>query len=279
MRVAAIQMRSTSDVATNVGDMTSLVREAAATGARYVQTPEMTGLIQRDRNALVAAVKRQDEDPILAAASSLAGEHAVWLHIGSTPIARDDGAVANRAAVFAPDGQLVATYDKIHMFDVDLEGGESWRESAVYAAGNQATVVRVDDTVFGLAICYDLRFPSLFADLARAGATVLTGPAAFTRQTGQAHWHILLRARAIENGAFMIAAAQGGTHEDGRQTYGHSMIVDPWGAILAEKEDDAPGIITADIDPAQSARARARIPNLKHFRSYQLKTEQQEPAQ
>lgn len=279
MRVAAIQMRSGTDPTANVVSFTELVTEAADAGARYVQTPEMTGLVQKDRKALTGTVGAQEDDPLLAAAGDLARTHRIWLHVGSTPILRGDGKVANRAALFAPDGTLAATYDKIHMFDVDLPNGESWRESAIYAAGDRFVVADVEGIGLGLAICYDLRFPALFADQARAGASVLTVPAAFTRQTGEAHWHVLLRARAIENGAFVIAAAQGGTHEDGRETYGHSLIVDPWGAIIAEKADDAPGVIVADIDPSASAAARGRIPNLANVRPYEQDKRQQDAAQ
>ncbi|WP_306119511.1 MULTISPECIES: carbon-nitrogen hydrolase family protein [unclassified Roseitalea] len=276
MRVAAIQMRSGTDVARNVADFTELVAEAAAGGADYVQTPEMTGLVQKDRAALMAAIADQAGDPLFARASQLAADHRLWLHVGSTPVARDGGRVANRAALFAPDGGLAATYDKIHMFDVDLDHGESWRESAIYAPGDRMVICGIDGTTVGLAICYDLRFAHLFRDLAMAGATVLTAPAAFTRQTGQAHWHVLLRARAIENGAFMIAAAQGGDHEDGRQTYGHSMIVDPWGRIVAEKADDEPGVIAATIDLSEVGAARARIPSLRNARGYGGQPEQED---
>ena len=277
MRVAGVQMRSGTDVAGNVAECRMLVAEAANAGARYVQTPEMTGLVQKDRSALMASISPQESDPVFAAAAEQAGQLGIWVHVGSTPILRDDGRVANRAAIFAPDGGLAATYDKIHMFDVDLAGGESWRESAIYAPGDTMVIVRIDDVPVGLAICYDLRFAHLFGDQARAGAQVLTAPAAFTRQTGQAHWHALLRARAIENGAFVIAAAQGGQHADGRQTYGHSLIINPWGEIIAEKDDDSPGIVIADIDPTESAAARAKIPNLQNARAY--RTQQHEPAQ
>jgi len=269
MRVAALQMRSGTDVARNVVDFRALVREAANAGARYVQSPEMTGMLQRDCSALTNAVTAQDDDPLFAAAADLAGTHRIWLHVGSTPIQRTDGRIANRAALFAPDGALVATYDKIHMFDVDLPGAESWRESAVYAAGDRLVTIDLGPFRIGLAICYDLRFAHMFADQARAGATVLTAPSAFTQQTGAAHWHVIVQARAIENGAFLIAAAQGGNHDDGRQTYGHSLIVGPWGDTLAEKTDDDPGMIIAQIDPADAIAARERIPNLQHKRPYQ----------
>lgn len=270
MRVAVIQMRSGTDPAQNVTDFRALVVEAAKAGATYIQTPEMTGLVQKTRAALIEAIHTQDNDPIFTAAAALSADQKIWLHVGSTPISRPDGKVANRAGLFAPDGALVTTYDKIHMFDVDLDGGESWRESAIYAPGDRLVLADLDKARLGLSICYDIRFPHLYRDQAQAGAHILTVPAAFTRQTGQAHWHTLLRARAIENGAFVVAAAQGGDHQDGRQTFGHSMIVDPWGTIIAEKADDTPGVVVADIDIDAVAEARARIPNLRNGGDYRL---------
>ena len=269
---AAVQMRSTTDIAANRDDFERLVREAAGRGATYVQTPEMTGLIQKNRKALLEEISPEADDPIAATASSLSKELGIWLHVGSTPIALGDGKVANRAFLFAPDGGKRVSYDKIHMFDVDLDNGESWRESATYRPGERAVTVDVADARFGLGICYDIRFPQLFQSQALAGAQVLTAPAAFTRQTGEAHWHVLQRARAIENGAFVISAAQGGKHEDGRETYGHSLVVDPWGAVLAEADGDEPGIVLAEIDPAESANARAKIPNLKNAQDFRAET-------
>lgn len=269
-RAAAIQMRSGVSVERNARAMEELVREAAAAGARYVQTPEMTGALMRDKEALRASLKAEDQDLIVAAARRLAGELGIHLHIGSTAIARPDGKVANRAFLFGPSGTLIARYDKVHMFDVDLDKGESWRESATYEPGRSACVADLPFGRIGFAICYDLRFPHLFRSEALSGAQLLTVPAAFTRQTGEAHWHVLLRARAIENGAWVIAAAQGGRHEDGRETYGHSLIVDPWGAIVAEADGDAPGVVIADIDLAASSAARAKIPNLKNARDFDL---------
>jgi len=267
---AAVQMRSKTDIAANRDDFERLVREAAGRGATYVQTPEMTGLIQKNRKALLEEISAEESDPIAATAASLAKELGIWVHVGSTPIALGDGKVANRAFLFPPDGGKRVSYDKIHMFDVDLDNGESWRESAVYQPGDSAVTVQMDDALLGLAICYDVRFPDIFRKQALAGAEILTSPAAFTRQTGEAHWHVLLRARAIENGAFMIAAAQGGTHEDGRETYGHSLIIDPWGRILAEKDDDEPGVITAEINLDAVLEARQKIPNLKNIRQFNL---------
>jgi predicted amidohydrolase len=265
---AAIQMRSGVDPVANVAALKDAVAEAAGRGATLVQTPEMTGALQRDRKALLAVLKSEQEDPVVRAASELAAKHGIHLHIGSTPIALDDGKIANRAFLFGPDGARVARYDKIHMFDVDLENGESWRESAVYRPGDCTVIADLPFARMGLGICYDIRFPQIFRSQALAGAQVLTAPAAFTRQTGEAHWHVLQRARAIENGAFVISAAQGGRHEDGRETYGHSMIVDPWGRILAEADHDEPAVITAAIDVGASASARAQVPNLKNARDF-----------
>lgn len=267
-KAAAIQMRSGTEPGANIETLRRLVEEAADAGATYVQTPEMTGMIQKDRARLFEQLKPEAEDDVVAAAADLAKRHGVHLHIGSTAIALGDGKVANRAFVFAPDGSITARYDKIHMFDVDLDNGESWRESAVYRPGEASCLVDLPFARIGLAVCYDVRFPHLFRDLALAGADMLTAPAAFTRQTGEAHWHVLQRARAIENGAYVISAAQGGLHEDGRETYGHSLIIDPWGRVIAEADHAEPGVIVAEIDTADVAAARAKIPNLKNARGY-----------
>ena len=268
-RVALIQMRSTTDPEENVETFSDLVAKAAGEGAMYVQSPEMTGLLAQDRKQLFDLVKPADEDMLVKQAKELSSAHKIWLHVGSTAILRSDGKVANRAFVLSPDGKIHATYDKIHMFDVDLDNGESWRESAVYEPGTSAVLAEIDGVKTGLAICYDMRFAGLFGDYARAGAEILTSPAAFTRQTGKAHWHILLRSRAIENGAFMMAAAQGGDHADGRETFGHSLIVNPWGAIIAEIDNDDPGVLVADIDLDEVRAARRKIPNLVNGRDYQ----------
>ncbi|HVW56383.1 MAG TPA: carbon-nitrogen hydrolase family protein [Rhizobiaceae bacterium] len=270
-KAAAVQMRSGTSVERNAVDFEKLVRQAAAHGANYVQSPEVTGAVQRDRETFHANLKSGESDLIAQTARRLAVELGIYVHVGSTAIARSDGKVANRAFLFGPDGGLITTYDKIHMFDVDLDNGESWRESATYEPGREAIVADLPIGRLGLAVCYDLRFPQLFQAEALAGADVLTVPAAFTRQTGEAHWHALLRARAIENGAFVIAAAQGGRHEDGRETYGHSLIVDPWGRILAEAANDEPGVVIAEIDTAQSAAARAKIPNLRNAREFTVR--------
>jgi predicted amidohydrolase len=269
-KAAVVQMRSGKSPQANARDMADLVREAAGRGASYIQTPEMTGALLRDAEARASAFGPEEGDAIVATAAELSRDLGVYLHIGSTAILRPDGKLANRAFLFSPKGEIVARYDKIHMFDVDLDNGESWRESSAYEPGRAATVVDTAFGTLGFAVCYDLRFPHLFRTEALAGAQVLTVPAAFTRQTGEAHWHVLLRARAIENGAFVVAAAQGGRHEDGRETYGHSLIVDPWGRILAEADHDEPGVAVAEIDTSLSDQARRKVPNLKNARDFSL---------
>ncbi|APG92254.1 carbon-nitrogen hydrolase family protein [Sinorhizobium americanum] len=269
-KTAAVQMCSGVDPARNVETMVSLVREAASEGAVYIQTPEMTGAIQRDRTGLRSVLKEEAGDLVVREAARLAGELGVYLHVGSTPIALPDGKVANRGFLFGPDGKKICDYDKIHMFDVDLDNGESWRESAVYRPGATARMVDLPFGKLGFAICYDVRFPELFRQQAVAGAEIMSVPAAFTRQTGEAHWEILLRARAIENGLFVIAAAQAGQHEDGRETFGHSMIVDPWGKVLAKAGPAGEAVLIAEIDVAAVSGARARIPNLKNARDFVL---------
>lgn len=268
---AVIQMRSTTQMAQNIETMRLMVGEAARAGATYVQTPEMTGLVQASRKPFFASIHRQQDDPLVAAASGLAKELNIHLHIGSTPILLDEGRAANRAFFFAPDGSLLTTYDKIHMFDVDLDSGEKWRESAVYRPGDEAITLDVLDARFGLTICYDVRFPQLHTTYGRSGVEILTGPSCFTRQTGEAHWHILLRSRAIENGAYMIAAAQGGEHEDGRTTYGHSLIIDPWGKVIAEVDGEEPGFAIAEIDTKNVSAARGKVPNLQNGRDFSLR--------
>jgi len=270
--VAVLQMRSGMDPERNADDFEALVREAASKGAVYVQSPEMTGALVRDRAALKAMLKPQEEDIIARRASALAAELGIFVHVGSTAIGRPDGKVANRAFLFGTDGALIATYDKIHMFDVDLDNGESWRESSTYEPGTTATVVDLPFARLGMAVCYDVRFPQLFRAQALAGAQVLTMPAAFTRQTGEAHWHVLQRARAIENGAWVVTAAQGGKHEDGRETYGHSLIIDPWGVVVAEADHADPCAVVAEINTDASAQARQKVPNLKNARAFEVGT-------
>jgi predicted amidohydrolase len=270
LRVACIQMRSGTDVAANIRAIDSAVEDAAGQGARYIQTPEMSGLVQRHRPGLFETAKAEESDLLVARAAELARRFGVYLHIGSTAIVVGEQKLANRAFVFAPDGACMARYDKIHMFDVDLDNGERWRESAVYQPGAEGRLINIEGAGLGVSICYDLRFPALAQAYAQAGASILTYPSCFTRQTGEAHWHVLLRARAIENGCFVIAAAQGGLHEDGRESFGRSLIVNPWGEIMAEQPSNEPGVIVADLDLNAVSKARSKVPNLANQRSFTI---------
>ncbi len=256
-------------MARNVAEAAALIREAAAQGADFITTPEMTNILEPDRPRLRSLARPEAEDASVAAFSALARELGLWLNIGSLALRGDAEKLVNRSLLFAPDGSIAARYDKIHLFDVDLPTGESLRESHAYAGGAEAVLVETPKGPIGLTICYDMRFAHLYRMLAQAGAKLFTVPSAFTVPTGQAHWHVLLRARAIETGSFVLAAAQGGTHESGRQTYGHSLIVSPWGEVLAEAGIE-PGIVIADIDLAQADVARARIPSLLHDRAVTL---------
>ncbi len=268
-RVGLIGMRSGRTPAANLDAAAKLIAEAKAGGADYVQTPEMTNIMEARREALMAAIVPEDEDPSLAGFRELARRHRLWLHIGSLALRISPDRAANRGLLIDPQGAIAARYDKIHMFDVDLGDGESYRESRSYTAGEHAVVAELPWGRLGVTVCYDLRFPALYRALAEAGSVFLAIPSAFTRQTGEAHWHVLNRARAIENGAFVFAAAQGGRHENGRETYGHSMVIDPWGRILAEGETE-PGVVMAEIDPAAVAAARKRIPSLQHGRRFEI---------
>jgi len=265
MKIALLQMTSGIDPTVNAADMRHGITAAAANGAGMVFLPEMAGLIDRDRGRAAASICAEAEDPVLAAVRRAATDAGLWVHIGSLAIRRPDGRYANRSFVVDAQGAIRARYDKLHLFDVDLPTGESWRESAAYAPGDAAVVVDTPLGALGLSICYDLRFPALYAALAAAGAGLLAIPAAFTRPTGAAHWHALMRARAIETGCFVIAAAQAGAHEDGRTTYGHSLVVDPWGDVLLDM-GEARGLGLAEIDMARVADVRARIPVLDHAR-------------
>ncbi len=268
-RAACVQMRSGLDRARNTEDALSLIARAAREGATFIATPEMTNAVDRKASRLLADLPGETGLEEIKAFADAAQRHGVWLLIGSLAVRLGEKA-ANRSFLFSPRGEIVARYDKLHMFDVDLPGGESWKESNVYEAGAGAAVVETPLASFGLSICYDVRFPQLYRSLAQAGANVLCAPAAFTRQTGMAHWKTLLTARAIENGAFVIAPAQGGRHEDGRETYGHSLIIGPWGETLAEAEGDEPGIILAEIDVRAASEARQRIPNLALEQSFKI---------
>ena len=267
-RAACVQTRASDDVAENIRETSKLVREAAARGAHFIATPENTTLMAADAGAKLARSFAEADDPALPAFGELARDLKVWLLLGSIAIRLDAHKTANRSFLFSPDGRIAARYDKIHLFDVEVAAGESYRESATVAGGNQAVLAQTPWGPLGLTVCYDLRFSDLYRRLAQAGAFAFTIPSAFTVPTGMAHWHVLLRARAIENGAFIIAPAQGGTHAGGRKTYGHSLIVGPWGEVLAEAPGEALGVIVAEIDPARSAQARARLPSLTHDRQF-----------
>lgn len=266
MKIALLQMTSGIDPAVNAQTITDAVHEAAAGGAEMLFTPEMSGLVDRDRSRSSASIRSEEEDFVLTSVREAARAAGLWVHLGSLALRRPDGRFANRGFVIGPGGEIRARYDKLHLFDVDLPTGESWRESAVYAPGEGAVVADTPAGALGLSICYDLRFADLYRALSDGGATLLAVPAAFTRPTGEAHWHILLRARAIEAGAFVIAAAQTGEHEDGRATYGHSLVIDPWGTILLDM-GEAPGLGFVDIDPTRVDDVRARIPVIAHRRA------------
>jgi len=268
LRAGLIQLRTPADQAGALRHAAPFVREAAAAGARLIVTPEGTNLLQRDRAKLLEALAPLEEDEAVAGLRALAAELSVWLLIGSALVRRDDGRTANRSILLAPSGAVAATYDKVHMFDVDLPTGERHRESATYAPGDRAVTAQAAGAVLGLTVCYDVRFPALHLALARAGAQVLTVPSAFTRPTGAAHWEVLLRARAIETGAFVLAAAQGGTHQDGRATWGRSMAISPWGEILAIADHDEPCAVIVDMDLDQVERARRAIPALANARAF-----------
>lgn len=268
-RAALVQLRSQREIAPNMAAVLDLIRKAAADGAVYIQTPENTPLMELDGGRLFERIGPEKETTVLGEFAAIASELRIWLHVGSLPVKINERKAANRAFIFAPDGAVAARYDKIHMFDVDLPSGESYRESTNYEPGGTAVNVRLPWGVLGVTTCYDLRFSEQYKALAAAGADFLAVPAAFTKVTGEAHWHVLLRARAIETGCFVLAAAQGGLHENGRSTYGHSMIISPWGEILAEAGDE-PCVIAAEVDPAEVAAARQRIPALNHVRPFEV---------
>jgi len=252
----------------NLEQGSKLIRQAAAQGADYVQTPEVSNMIQANRKALFEHLATEEDDLSLKAYRALAAELKIHLHIGSLALRFSPDKAVNRSFLIGPDGNVLASYDKIHMFDIDLPGGESYRESANYQPGETAVISDLPWGRIGLTICYDMRFPALYRALAESGASFLTAPSAFTVRTGEAHWHTLLRARAIENGAFVFAAAQAGTHESKRQSYGHSLIIAPWGEVLAEGGGTETGIIMAKIDPAKVETARKTVPSLQHGRRF-----------
>ncbi|MEA3008403.1 MAG: deaminated glutathione amidase [Sphingomonadales bacterium] len=265
-RIALYQARTGIDPEANARALVDAVEQAAAGGAAVLFTPEMSGLLDRDRARAERHLTSEAADPVLAAVRSAAARAGIWVHIGSLAIRDSEEArLSNRAFLVDSAGEIRATYDKLHLFDVDLATGESWRESASYAAGGRAVVAETPAGPLGLSICYDLRFPDLYRALTDAGARLLTVPAAFTVPTGKAHWHVLMRARAIEAGAFVVAAAQSGRHEDGRETYGHSLVVGPWGDVLLDM-GEGEGVGFAEIDLAEVERVRARLPALRHRR-------------
>jgi predicted amidohydrolase len=267
VRIAILQAQSGIDPVANAARLVEAVEQASAGGAAMLFTPEMSGMLDRDRERALGKARAEQEDEVLAAVRAAAARGGIWVHLGSLALRGEGGKLVNRGFVIDGGGDIRARYDKIHLFDVDLATGESWRESAMYAAGSEAVVVAGTPVgTLGLTICYDVRFPGLFQRLSEAGADVIAVPAAFTVPTGQAHWSVLLRARAIEAAAFVVAAAQAGQHEDGRTTYGHSLVADPWGDVIVEL-DDAPRLAFAEIDLARIGEVRARIPVLRHRRA------------
>lgn len=267
LKVGLIQQTAARDFAPNLAFLEDQIRAAAAHGARFILTPENCAMLEPDREAHRAKAQPEETHPLPPLFARLAQETGAWLLAGSIAVKVAGDKLANRSLLFAPDGSIAARYDKIHLFDVDLANGESYRESALIAPGSAAVTVKTPLAKLGLSVCYDLRFAALFRALAQAGAELLTIPAAFTVPTGEAHWHVLLRARAIETGAFVLAPAQTGTHAEGRRTYGHSLVVAPWGEVIAEAGTE-PGLLLADLDLAEVAKARQRIPSLTHDRDF-----------
>jgi deaminated glutathione amidase len=276
-KVGLIQMRSGLDPAANLAAVLELIDQAKQAGADYVLTPEMTNILAIKRDHLFANIVAEENDPTLATLREVARELAIYVHIGSLAIKASAEKAANRSFLIDRKGEVAARYDKIHMFDVDLADNESYRESSNYRPGELAVLAGLPWGRLGMTVCYDLRFPALYRALAEAGASFLAIPSAFTRQTGEAHWHVLQRARAIENGCFVFAAAQGGKHENGRETFGHSLVVDPWGRVLAEGGIE-PGVVMAEIKPAEVAAARGRVPSLHHGRRFELVEPLSEPV-
>lgn len=268
LRVALIQTRTPATQAAALEHITPLIRQAAKAGAQLILTPEGSNLLQRDRPKMLAALRRLEDDPFVQGVRILAKDLRVWILIGSALVSTGPDKAANRAVLIDAEGAVVQTYDKVHMFDVDLPNGDRYRESALYEPGGEARLAQTPWGLLGLTVCYDMRFPQLYRVLAKAGAQMIAVPAAFTRPTGEAHWEVLLRARAIENGAFILAPAQGGVHEDGRGTWGRSIVIDPWGRVLAQAEGDEPGVVMADLDLEEVARTRQAIPSLANERQF-----------
>lgn len=265
VQIAVLQMCSGIDPAANATVVAEAAERAAGQGAAMLFTPEMTGLLDRDRARAAGNIVAEADNPVLATAREVAARYGIWIALGSLAVLRPDGRWANRSLLIGADGAIVARYDKIHMFDVDLATGESWRESNAYEPGNAVVTAPTPVGLLGLTICYDIRFPALFEELGRQGCDVIATPAAFTVPTGKAHWHLMQRARAVEASAFVIAAAQAGRHQDGRETYGHSLVIDPWGEVLLDMGAE-PGLGFATIDPARIAEVRAQLPSLANRR-------------
>jgi predicted amidohydrolase len=267
LKVACIQLTSSADLLENIAKVEGMVSRAVVQGAQLIITPENTFLIEESGKSRVFYT--QEEHPAVKASAEMARKHKVWLLIGSVAIAANNEKCYNRSLFFNPQGEIVAQYDKIHLFDVDVGDGQVYRESTRFVAGDKAVIAETPWGKLGMTICYDLRFPQLYRALAKSGAGIITVPAAFTRVTGEAHWHILLRARAIETGCFIIAPAQTGTHAGDRKTYGHSLIIDPWGKVLADGGTDE-GVIIADLDLTEVAKTRAKLPSLTHDREFKV---------
>ena len=276
-KAAMIQMRTGVAPSVNLEAAIAMIGEAKSAGADYVQTPEMTNIMEVKRDRLFATIQEEDSDISLAAFRETARKLGIFIHVGSLAIKLLPDKAANRGFLINPQGDIAARYDKIHMFDVDLANGESYRESRSYSPGDIAIASDLPWGRLGMSVCYDLRFPALYRALAEAGCTILAVPSAFTKQTGEAHWHVLMRARAIENGCFVLAAAQAGKHENGRETFGHSLIVDPWGRVVAEGGTE-PGVVMAEIDLALVTEARSRMPSLQHGRRFEIEEPMAEPA-
>jgi predicted amidohydrolase len=270
VRIAALQMNSGTEPEPNLEQLAALAHEAAGQGAKYALSPEVSIVFAENRDGLRAVAGPWDGNPAIARCAEIARETGLFLHLGSLAVALPDGRFANRSVLFRPDGSIGATYDKIHLFDATLPGLREYRESATYAGGETAVVTEAAGLSLGLTICYDVRFPALHRALAMAGAEIIAVPAAFTVPTGEAHWEVLLRARAIETGCFVIAAAQAGQHQNGRSTYGHSMVVDPWGKVLGQLGGDGTGVLIADIDVKAVTEARGRVPALANGREFSL---------
>ncbi|MCF6302701.1 MAG: carbon-nitrogen hydrolase family protein [Devosiaceae bacterium] len=270
LKVSVAQMCSGTDPERNLERIGELASQAGEQGAHYLLTPEMSVAFVENVDQLIKVAQRVEGNVALETCAKIARECALFLHIGSLAIAREDGLFANRSVLFDPEGNIVSLYDKIHLFDADVEGDDAYRESSIYVGGKKATLAQMGNINVGLSICYDVRFGALYRELAKAGAHIIAVPAAFTVPTGKAHWEVLLRARAIETGCFVLAAAQGGMHENGRQTFGHSMIIDPWGKIITSFEDNSSGLIFAELDFDQIKRARQSVPALQNETEFRL---------